>query len=338
MTENTDPSQANMNHFTRIIGQERAKTRLTESIQSCANDGEMISPLIIAEAGVGKTAVMSAYCKGLEENGVQCMFFNSPEEFRERDLKFNQLVELIQSPGKIGIFIDECHLINYKRTRQSDLIRAFIMKCMDGNNQGKLVALNDEISFVPDRSRIVICLATNFPNELDKSGALQSRFDKMDLDLYTKDELIAILQLMLHARGFRHVDQATLGLIANCGRGTARPMEKIIDQLVISRNAVDPDKKTINRSEVIKALQLVQYFPQGLTIDELKIIQLAGRKPMKTIDIQACLPKLDGTGIKKSVAYLVSNMQFVESTSKGIVQTNRGKNYLELLKAEKFVF
>lgn len=337
MSENTTPNDA-MNYFSKIIGQDRAKTRLAQSIQSSVNGGEMISPLIIAEAGVGKTAVMSAYCKGLEASGVTCMFFNSPEEFRERDLKFNQLVELIQSPGKIGIFIDEAHLINYKKTRQSDLIRAFVMKCMDGNNQGKLVALNDEISFVPDRSRIVICLATNFPNILDASGALQSRFDKMDLDLYSKGELVEILQLMLNARGFRHTDENTLSLIANCGRGTARPMEKIIDQLVISRNAVDPDKKTVNRAEVIKALQLVQYFPQGLTIDELRIIQLAGRKPMRTIDIQACLPKLDSNGIKKSVAYLVSNMQFVESTSKGIVQTNRGKNYLSALKSENFVF
>jgi SpoVK/Ycf46/Vps4 family AAA+-type ATPase len=253
-------TQSPMNFFSKIIGQYRAKMRLSESISSAMNDGEMISPLIIAEAGVGKTAVMRAYANGLESVGVQTMFFNSPEEFRERDLQFNQLIELIQSPGKIAVLIDEAHLINFKATRQTDLIRAFLMKAMDGNNQGKFIQLNDEISFVPDRKRIMICLATNFPDKLDRSNAMQSRFDKLDLDLYTKEELIEILQLMLHAKGFRHADSETLGIIANCGRGTARPMEKIVDQLVISRNATNPGKTTINRAEVIRALQLVQYF------------------------------------------------------------------------------
>ncbi len=321
--------------FENVVGQDIAKIRLTESVLSARNDGEMLSPLITAEAGVGKSKIAKAYIEALEADGTDVLVFDSPEEFRSKGEAFSSLLTLLMDSPKYAIFIDEAHKLNYKPTVQSDKVKAFLMKALDKGNSNKTIRLDDEITVSFNRSKGSIVLATNFPEILDKSGALQSRCDHIRLDNYTPDQLVEILQNMLKGEGFQSANEATLGMIARCGRGTARPMEKIIGQLKITNMSHGGSKKTINREDVIHALKLSKMFPRGLNAGEIEILNKCVR-PLRDNTLLAILPNMETQALKKSKGYLMGECEFAVQSSQGFQTTDKGRRYLEGIKKEGF--
>lgn len=315
--------------FDGIVGQAIAKQNFTDSISSAKNDGEMISPLITAAAGVGKSKIARAYISALADEGFDTLSFDSPEEFRSKGEAYSSLMSLIMDSPRYAIFIDEAHLLRYKATVQTDTMLAFLMKALDKGNNRKTIRIGAETTAVFDRCKASIVLATNFPNILDKSGALQSRCDLMELEEYTEPQLVKILQGMLVAEDFRPASEKTLAMIAKCGRGTARPMEKIVGKLKIANNAAGGTKHTINRDDVISALRLSKMFPRGLHPEEIKIMKKCLNVPVRDNVLLATLPSMEQAGFRKSKGYLMGECGFLAPTTGGSATTEKGRRYLE---------
>jgi len=321
--------------FDSVVGQTEAKQLLTYSIQSGLNGGSMLSPLIKAPAGVGKTKISTAYIDALEEGGFTVLRFSSPEEFRSEGEAYDQLVHTIVNADKYAIFIDEVHLIDNRKTVRLEKVKAFLMKALDKENNGKAIRFDEENLVHFDRRRGSIVLATNFPDKLDKSGAFQSRCDMIDLKAYSEDELIEILQIMLKDMNMQPANPETLRAIAQTGRGTARPMKTILDQIIMQFEAEGRDKRTINRKDVLNALRMCRIYPRGITPSELMIMDFC-KNPYRDNVVIARFPNFDGASFRKSKSYLLS-LGFVQQNADGVSTTARGFEYLKKLRESKMI-
>ena len=327
--------------FNHVVGQETAKVRLSQSIASAVNGGEMNSPLLTAEAGVGKSHLARAAIQGYKDAGFDTLTFNSPAEFREKGEAFSSFISLLMDSPKYAIFIDEAHEINGSQgqaaTVQLAKVRSFLMKALDKGNEGREIRLDSELVVNFSRKKGSIILATNFPHMLDKSGAFQSRCDHIPLDLYNENELIQILQGMLVKEGFQTANENTLAMIARCGRGTARPLEKIVGQLKIQLSAEGKKKHTINREDVISALKLSKMFPRGIKGWEIDVIKLCHGRALRDGHITSLLPHVEPEALRKSKGYLIEGCKLMQATTHGIMTTTLGSRYVDTLKNEGFL-
>lgn len=321
--------------FADTIGQSHAIQLLSQSIASGINGGEMFSPLVVAEAGGGKTHLMQRKIQALKEAGLKTLFFSSPEEFRERSSNYDSFVELITGSDPFAIAIDELHMIHHRKTVQLDKIWAFLMKALDRTNEGRMIRFDAETSTTFSRKRGCFILGTNFPEKLDSSGAFQSRCDIIKLDPYSVDELVQILQVMLQKEGFQAANENTLKQIARCGRGTARPMASLISQLKMGRSASGETRKTINREDVFEALKLSKMFPRGLRNNEIKLLKLCNM-PLRDNVILATLPDMEKDTLSKSKGFLIGQ-GFATPLPSGLQTSILGKTYLEQSRKEGFV-
>ena len=324
--------------FDNTIGQQIPVARLSESIMSGERDKEMLSPLLIGEAGKGKTRLMQDYLSGMKDIGCDVLEFSSPAELRSKGGAFSSFMELIMHSPKYAIGFDEAHEINGSAgqgaTVQLAKIRSFLMKALDKTNNGRAIRMDDETVVDFNRKRGSIVLATNFPHLLDKSGAFQSRCDTIILDDYSDQELIEILQLMLSKVDFKPACDKTLEMIAKCGRGTARPLEKLVDQLKITSNA-GAGKKTINRDDVKAALKMTKMYPLGLQAWEINILtrtQLAVRDNV----LRAIMPNIEKATYDKSKGYLLGK-GLAAQTTQGLQRTDKGERYLKTIAQDGFV-
>lgn len=319
--------------FENVIGQTIAKTRMTESILSGQAGKEMLSPLFMGEAGKGKTHIMKATLRALEENGFDVLWFNSPEEFRAAGEHYDSFVNLITRSEHFAIGIDEVHLLNHKATIRMDKVKNFLMKALDKNNQNQNIRFDDNLTVNFDRTKGCFLLGTNFPEQLDKSGAFQSRCDSIVLDDYSENELVDILQFMLTRVKFQPANEGTLKMIARCGRGTARPLEHIVEQLKISANA-NGGKTTINKDDVLRALKLSKMYPLGVQPWEISILERT-RMAVRDNVLTQMIPNIEPRTYNRGKGYLISK-EFAAPTPQGLQRTDKGTRYLETIKKEGF--
>jgi hypothetical protein len=321
--------------FKETVGQEFAKLRLSQSIYSGANDGIMAQPLLEAEPGNGKSHLMRLTIDGYRAAGFDTLYFNSPEEFREGGANFDSLLQLLTGDRKFAIAIDEFHMIDHRKTVRLEKVKAFLMKALDKGNDGKDIRFDSSTLVNFSRRRGCFLLGTNFPGALDKSGAFQSRCDRIQLDLYSVEELVEILQGMLHNEGFSDVAENTLKQIARCGRGTARPMERLVDQIKMEREAKGEKRTTINRENVLTALKMCRMYPKGLSMNEVKLL-LACEQPQRNNVMLAQFPNIESKVLDKTKSYLITEGLGVQ-LSAGFQRTTWGTQYLADIKKEGFV-
>lgn len=316
--------------FKNIVGQENAKARLSSSLDSIDNGGIMENMLIGGEAGLGKSALMRAQADALASRGFQVLYLEDAAELRKKGSCYDGFLQLIMDADKYAIFLDEGHKLFRKTTVQTDSVVEYLMKIGDGGNRRKTVRVGEEMTCVFDPSRHVVFLGTNLDGKLP--DALKSRFPKLALKHYSHEELIEILQIMLTREEMKPACEKTLASIAKCGRGTARPMEKIITQL---RVAVGHSKSTINREDVNLALKLADMFPLGVQAQEIQMMQAAKATAMRDVVLSAVLPSVDKETLKNSKGYLISKGMGAQLTS-GFQTTDKGIRYMEEIQKAGF--
>lgn len=322
--------------FESVIGQSRIKNMLSLSATAGANDREMLSLLLQGPAGLGKTKVAMAYVNAITESlpdiKIHCI---QPRDIRLIGEEYNSLIETIVSGDPYVIFIDECHELVTDPTKQNKTIFAFIRKALDGNNKGKQIHLADEQFTMFDRKKHVIIMATNFPHVLDKSGALQSRLNTIELDLYTEKELVKITELMAEGNGiiFRKSEtENPVERIARCGRGTARFIERIMEQLNLVNNG-----EPITEKQVSMALKSLKMYPRGLNDKEIMLMSIASSRPINRAQFCA-MSQVEPAELRNSIAYMSHpDIRFITQLPSGYIETTkRGNNYLEKCKSLGF--
>ncbi len=324
--------------FASIIGQSPIVHALKESIAAHLNGGELVSPLLIAPAGTGKTAILSAYGHALKDTGKKVIICTATEFRKSTDALWSDICGMIDDAERgWALLIDEGQeLFDAKvNTQQVSKIRALCMKALDGNFRGGDIPLSDELIARFNRKNCVIGLATNYPGKLPE--ALRTRAELMNLSLYNEAELIQILVQMLSKRELRG-NEESLGIIARCGRGTARPMEQIARQLQRQNDASGEGKSTVNKADIMNALRSLQMFPQGMSPTEMRIMSRMIENPTSDASVLAGFPNLDVTTWRLSRAHMLSRGFLEEAKGRKYKTSAKGARFLETCKAEKFAW
>lgn len=315
----------------KIIGQKIAVERLKSDVLSAREGREVPSKLLKGEPGLGKTALANAFLADMERfGGWETMVISSPKEVRMKGSAWGDLLDAItQSDRKIVILIDEAHELMEGVTVQLAKLRSILMKFMDGNNRGRYIKIDDETGVTVDPTRLAFVLSTNFPDKLDKSGAFQSRCQNVELDHYDKPELIAILQQMLGKARFREADENTLMMIAKCGRGTARTMEKIVQEL---RSFVT--KPSINKDDVKNALRRCKLYPEGFCQAEIEMLKRISQ-PMRDNVLLAAFPNMEVTTLRRAKGHMMA-VGLAAQVTGGFQRADKGTRYLKECKEQGF--
>ena len=322
------------NPFSQLIGQPIAKQRLLSSWESAKRGGPMLSPFIEGPAGNGKTVFADTLLGAMDQlDGVQTLSVR-PNSIRTQP-EFEDVMDFVNDSERWVLHVDECHRMYCSRNRTVwiDALNNFFMGALDGNNRNKSFEVKEGYmfnGFNPKKGSVVF--TTNYPEKMDK--ALVSRFDKFTLKLYTVEELTEILILMLGKQGFKDLRPQTLRMIARCGRGTARPMEKIAGELKIISEATG-GKRTLNREEVLQALIQTEIYPQGLNEKEIQLMQMVAERELHDTSILEQL-QIERKSLTRSKGYLRS-LNFIGDVGRsGVMTTDKGKRYIDSIAKEGF--
>lgn len=322
-------------NFDSIIGQTRAKTLLSAGIDAAKAGRPITSPLIQGAPGLGKTEIMHRYLDGLEANGFRVLRFSSPRDIRLPGSGWEYFMETVMdytTPYAIGF--DECHEMAIDKVKNMRSLFTFIRKAMDRTNHNRDIVVSEEFSTRFDRTKNVICMATNYVNTLDPSKALISRFDNIELDLYNYAELRRILAVMMADLQMEVDHEDVLQIIANCGRGTARPMRNIVEQI----NTVFGTGSPITMEQTFEILRLTKMFPKGLAEYEVELLLNARTRCLKDSQFLAITPSVEPSQLRASKGYLTSHqIGFLTQTPSGMETTTKGKRYLQRIAELGFI-
>lgn len=320
-------------NFSKLIGQTRAKTLLSSGIAASTRGCDLIQSLILAPKGTGKTELSNGYMDALEEQGFKVLRYGSPVELRLPGDLFDEFAAVISSDDPYAIYFDEIHEMWEDQVKNMRIINAFLRKALDRTNEGRNIVLSESLTVRFDRSKNVIAGSTNEVHVMDE--AVVDRFDTIELDLYTEDELKEILELMIDAQGMSFESDDVSRLIANCGRGTARPLRNIISAIERQFGKDNP----ITYENALEALQLSSLFPKGLTRSEVELLQMAaGNDVISNAQFLGSNPKMTSNELRLSKGYLSApNVAFLTNTPKGMITTKRGKGYLNLIRQKGFI-
>lgn len=328
------PTEIHSN-FAGIVGQKRAKELLSAGIVAAGAGRAAIQPLIDAPAGCGKTEVAHRYLDALESQGFRTMRFASPREIRLAGGGWDDFVSMVTDyETPYAVYFDEAHEMVSDNVKNMSTLFTFIRKAMDRTNENRDIVLSEGFSTRFNRAKNVIMLSTNFVHQLDKSGALQSRFDHLKLDLYREDELKQILTRMMTINNMTWANEDVLTTIARCGRGTARPIKNIVEQTL----TVVGNDRPLTMDDTMRVLRLMKLFPKGLSTEEIQLLQMATNREIKDNQFLASVPSMEPAQLRMSKCYLTSpDVNFLCITPRGMETTKRGKQYLALIASKGFL-
>lgn len=327
--------------FSGIIGQGRiVQNRILAHCAYAMGSDSPVSFFVTGAAGLGKTHMLRADLKARaaaikirRQREAETLFLRSPQDVRLAGDAYFNFIEHVQNGD--GQAIDELHEIDMSATVQSRKIKGILKGLLDnGAGATRTVRLDDDTTIARHVSEIYFGAGTNYPEKIKDGPAIISRFGgETPLSLYSVSELSEILMAMAAAAGLR-VHESTVGLIAKCGRGTARPLESIIAHL--SRVAVTSGKDTINRSEALDAMRALELYPLGVSAREVAILIRSKGAGLMTRMIPI-LWAIEPKAASQSVSFL-SSLGFIGAgTRAGTIQlSTAGAAYLDQLSADKF--
>jgi len=329
--------------FACVIGQEMAKERLSYVLASAALGRAVRSTIVTGRTGLGKTNMTDAFLEGFAALGWKTYDFARPAQILGDD--YIKLAEDIATDGlPVAVRIGEAHDLRVIKRVQLTRLHQFIMLFTDARNIGKTRTVNDgEIGGLIDWTRLIFILDTNFPLKLEEgkgSTSFLDRLMKIELEDYTYSHITQILAKMATEAGLR-IHESTIDLIARCARGTARPLQNIISELSGMNLG---SKQTINRQQVIRAIQLSRMYPLGLSVGEVKLLQYCMQQT-KFASLCSLLPNMEISEVRTSIAFLQkcgrdkdgNPAPFLNHLSGGNYQTSpRGHAYLADLAKDGF--
>jgi replication-associated recombination protein RarA len=312
--------------FSKIIGQESIKNRLMVSVNAMP-ETKLAQPIFFGEAGLGKTEIGKAYAHAMAEKlETEILFFNSPEEFRHAEsAEYQTFLNWLASDTGV-LVIDECHKFGDKATVQMQKVQSFLLKALDGQNEGKLIQFDQDNSFIYDKSRKVIVMMTNYSHKVNP--ALASRMDVCNLQPYTANELQAICVQMMAQRDMVAECEKTLSLLAKASRGTARPLYNMIEHM--ARMGC----QTINREIAVQVMRDLDMYPCGLVKGEIHLLEYAKQGTTKQVARMAVQEIQDN--LSNSIAYLMAH-NLLQIHGALIKTSEKGQKFLNSLRAVGFI-
>lgn len=315
-------------HFAPLVGQTAAKTTLKEILLGAvAEDGFMPGVLLGAPKGIGKTTLMKATkgaCK--EIFGRKNLWFESGKGLGDVTSFFERVLIEHFNDKEAMLFCDEVHEAN---EAMQNVLRGMMEPSV--LREAKAVKhLEYSVNIHPCMHGIF--LATNKLNKVDP--ALQSRLERIDLALYSDDEMEQILFRGLDGAGITF-NEDSLRVIAQCNRGTARDVVHWVNA-VRRYVAIHKERRTVNKADVATIIRNREAYPLGISKLELRtllILEEHGDQQLR--ELAGKNGGCSSEEQQETEKYLMARgLMTVDSKRKLL---DAGKAYLKMLREEKYL-
>lgn len=253
--------------FEGIIGQKKAKKKLTFYYNSFKQCQIFPNCLLVAEKGNGKTTLARRLAKHLHVNKdektprnfleVNCSTVRNVKHFFEQVVEMHQIHELEST-----LLLDEC----------SELPKDVQMALLTVLNPGTKVnhfTLGDGRQFTFDFRRVSFLFATT---EIQKMfHALLDRITRVDLEPYSGSELWSIAKLKLDQHGIR-VSKNIVADVTSRMRGNGRDATKLGEDII--RHCQNEGITELKAKDWRKFKNIMSVNPFGMNESEMKVLAI----------------------------------------------------------------
>lgn len=324
--------------FAHLIGQEKPIKNRVRGWTAYALGDNPPNGFFTGEAGLGKSALMRADYQAAQiaiaERGeaIECRYYASASELRKQGEEWKIFLGEMLSPSPVFYWLDEAHELLGKPVLVQGAKVAQIIKGLCDSTRGTVrnVSFGDEGTITRHASQICFVLGTNFPAQIVDNQAIVSRLGVVALEAYSEIQLAQIAAIMAEEMKLT-IHESHLATIGRCGRGTARPIEKILGEA--ARVARIENKHSLNKGEIIELIRDCELYPCGLTKKEVALLARS-IVPQSRAGLAIAL----GWSSKEatdSLAFL-SNKGFISSHAGKVTLTKLGADFMSALKSEKF--
>ncbi len=311
-----------------IIGQERAKRKLGNLLAGYTATQYIPNLLYVAPKGQGKTKIARETAKVLHQKDTFDGKGNpQPKPYVEvnassiKNLKqfWNGVVIPFMADKPVTVFIDEA----------SELPRDVTMALLTiaENNDAKRTTYSyDDYTVDFDWTVQTLLLATSEPQKV--FHALADRFEKVELEDYTHDELSRILVKSIKSP--IKFKAATLRDIASVLRGNARAAVRMAERIETHAKVNNLKEFTMKDWEVLRYDMGI--FPLGLTPIEVNLLRKLTDGP-KSLTCLSAKSGMSKEALQRDVELYLQRHSLLEITTEGRTITGEGRNYLTRLDA-----
>jgi Holliday junction resolvasome RuvABC ATP-dependent DNA helicase subunit len=312
--------------FAPFIGQAAAKAKIEQKILAALANGGWMSPLlIVAPAGLGKSALFEIII-GLVRAilGRRFVEFERGEECGSRTAFADVYINHVHDKP-VAMKIDEFH---EAKPAIRSMIRSLVQPRADRSSTTIRAYGDNEITYDPFKNWFL--LATNEVDKLD--APFLSRMDRIDLELYSAEELETMLQRNLQGADIKFNDN-TLRDIADANRGTGRDIVKWGD--AIRNHCAVTGKNSLNKADVAAILKTQQTYPLGVTPNELRTLLVLEEKGPQQLKQLAAANLVQVKEQNANELYLLQKGLIVTHPLRSLTQ--QGIAYLAELRKGKFI-
>lgn len=255
-----------MSRFPNIIGQDRAKRKLSWLLDQYDKSSRIDHLLFNGPQGLGKTTLARSVAKHLTKDGRPKKYLEINSASIKNLESFVYEIAIPQVSGSdVTILFDECSEL------PKDVQMAMLSILNPENFKYDFLYEESVITF--DFSRQSFLFATTDAQRVN--GPLKERLERIDLENYSGDQMVSILASHL-SRGGVVCDEGVLPDVASVLRGSAREASKMAAK--ISKRMAGETSPFDHRvwGEMRDGLSIL---PMGLTPIELNVLKsLRGRK------------------------------------------------------------
>lgn len=317
--------------FEGIVGQEKAKTKLSFFHTSYLKTQIVPHIMFFAPKGNGKTTIAKEFAKGLvlfDENGkmvkhetkdtpkrkpfieINCSGLKTVKQF------FNTLVVPYMQDKSCTLLFDEAHNL-------PTCIEEALLTILNPTPENRTTFSLDEYTGEFDFRRHTFLFATTDIQTL--KPALVDRLERVDLAEYTLEEMMKITQLCAKDVVFK---EDVLEDIANVLRGNARAACKMAAHIVSYLRG----DNTFYKDDWEDLCSIFGILPQGLNALELNALRHLVSTPQGTsLTALSAKTGLSRCALQQDVELYLQKMSLMEVGTQGRIATAKGQEYIQKL-------
>lgn len=306
-------------NFDKIIGQEKAKKRLSFYL-----DGQhktLLSPhlLFVAPRGSGKTLLAQTYASQLLNSEgkkrklitINCSTLTSLKSF------INDICIPYVSGKEITILFDEASEI-------PSAVRTALLTILNPNKENRNDFTYDDVTIEFDFKKVAFLFATTEAHKI--FHALVDRLERIDLEEYSNDDLGMIVRKNTDAL----ISDDAMEEIKKVLRGNARKATQMANHICLylsscnKQNFIMRDWVDFKNKLGINAL--------GLTPMEIRILKILSEKSPTTLTNLSAKTQMSRQSLQRDIENHLQKLNLMEIAATGRKITVQGRQYLESLK------
>ena len=303
-------------YFPTVVGQERAKRKLSYLLDNWKSSNIMDNLMFVAPRGCGKTmlaTLLATAMKAIKSNKigrvVNCASIKN----------LNQFIN-----GTIIPYVHDkdCTILLDEASELPRDVEMALLTILNPNPENRNVFSYEDYTINFDFRRQTFLLATTEAHKV--FHALMDRLNRVDLEEYKSDHLAEIISRNLVNAKF---EPDVLEEISTVLRGNARQAQRMANQ--IRNHLIKKKSKQFSRSDWDKMKHHLGIRPLGLNENEILCLRALAEKKASSLTCISAKLGMSKEVIQRDIELYLQKLNLMEISTDGRSVTVRGQKYLQ---------